>query len=62
MEELLTFEETMNYLKVSRTTLNRWLNDGKIKKLKLGEGKKGVIRIRKSEVERFLKEAEAEEL
>lgn len=38
LEELFTFEEAMNYLRVSRSTLLRMINAGKIAGHKVGSG------------------------
>jgi excisionase family DNA binding protein len=54
MDELITFTEAMQILKVSRATLNRWINSGKITKLKLGEGRRGMVRFRKEDIEKFI--------
>ena len=54
MEELKTFEETMNLLKVSRSTLNRLIKSGKIQAIKLTEGPRGAIRFRQSDIKKFL--------
>lgn len=54
MDELITFTEAMQILKVSRATLNRWINSGKITKLKLGEGRRGMVRFRKDDIEKFI--------
>jgi excisionase family DNA binding protein len=35
-EPLYTSEEVMRYLKISRTTLNRWLSTGYLKGVKVG--------------------------
>jgi excisionase family DNA binding protein len=57
MDELITFTEAMQILKVSRATLNRWVSNGKITKLKLGDGRKGAVRFRKEDIEKFLNES-----
>ena len=56
MEELKTFEETMQLLKISRSTLNRLVKNGKIQALKLTEGPRGAIRFRQSDIEKFITE------
>jgi excisionase family DNA binding protein len=56
LEELKTFEETMQLLKISRSTLNRLVKSGKLKALKLTEGPRGAIRFRQSDIENFLTE------
>ncbi len=54
LDELITAEEVMKILKISRATLNRWVKAGKIRALKLGEGKKGAIRFKKEDIENFI--------
>jgi len=54
LEELITTEEVMKILKISRATLSRWVKSGKIQALKLGEGRKGAIRFRKADIENFI--------
>jgi excisionase family DNA binding protein len=56
LEELKTFEETMQLLKISRSTLNRLVKNGKIQALKLTEGPRGAIRFRQSDIEKFITE------
>jgi excisionase family DNA binding protein len=56
LDELKTFEETMQLLKISRSTLNRLVKSGKIQALKLTEGPRGAIRFRQSDIENFLNE------
>jgi excisionase family DNA binding protein len=56
LDELKTFEETMQLLKISRSTLNRLVKSGKIQALKLTEGQRGAIRFRQSDIENFLNE------
>lgn len=51
-DELLTFKEVMDYLKVSRTTIYDWLNAGKIKAYKIGKS----VRFKRSDIEAFIKE------
>ncbi len=58
MDELITIEEAMKILKVSRITLHRWVKSGKIKALKLGEGRKGAVRFRREDIEAFLHNSE----
>ena len=57
MEELITFEEAMKLLKISRPTLNRWVRDGRIQKVKLGEGRRGTVRFRKEDIEKFINDS-----
>lgn len=54
MDELITAEEVMKILKISRATLNRWVKAGKIQALKLGEGKRGAVRFRLKDIEEFV--------
>ena len=54
MDELITAEEVMKILKISRATLNRWVKAGKIPALKLGEGRKGAVRFRLRDIEEFV--------
>ncbi|MDB5260280.1 MAG: hypothetical protein JWN37_511 [Candidatus Nomurabacteria bacterium] len=53
--EFYTRSEVATYLRVHERTIMRWLKSGALKGYKLGEGKTAVWRIRKSEVENFLK-------
>jgi excisionase family DNA binding protein len=48
--EILTTEEVANYLKVSRTTIWRWCNEGRLPAFKIGRG----WRVRRGEVERMI--------
>lgn len=54
MDELITPEEVMKLLKISRATLNRWVKAGKIRALKLGDGRKGIVRFKLADVESFI--------
>ncbi|HBF37038.1 MAG TPA: hypothetical protein DDW50_06925 [Firmicutes bacterium] len=54
MDELITAEEVMKILKISRATLNRWVKAGKIQALKLGEGRKGAVRFKLKDIEEFI--------
>jgi len=49
MDEILTVREVAEYLKLSRTTIWRWRNEGKLQAFKVGRG----WRIRRSELERI---------
>jgi excisionase family DNA binding protein len=53
--ELLTKSEVAEYFRVNERTVARWLANGNLKGYKLGTGRTAVLRIPKSEVERFLK-------
>ncbi len=50
MDEILTVKEVADYLKVSRSTVWRWCNQGKLSAFKAGRG----WRVQKEEVERFM--------
>jgi excisionase family DNA binding protein len=54
LDELITPEEVMKLLKISRATLNRWVKAGKIRALKLGDGRKGIVRFKLVDVENFI--------
>ena len=58
MEELYTVKEVAKKLKVSESTINRWVADGKLKALKLSEGRKGAVRFREEDIQNFLKSLE----
>jgi excisionase family DNA binding protein len=50
MDEILTVQEVADYLKVSRTTVWRWCNEGKLSAFKVGRG----WRIHRLEVEKVV--------
>jgi excisionase family DNA binding protein len=50
MDEILTVREVAKYLKLSRTTVWRWCNEGKLHAFKVGRG----WRIHRSEVEEIV--------
>lgn len=50
MKEILTVKEVANYLRLSRTTVWRWCNEGKLPAFKVGRG----WRIHKREVDKML--------
>jgi excisionase family DNA binding protein len=50
MDDILTAQEVARYLKVSRTTIWRWCNEGKLPAFKLGRG----WRVYRSELERVM--------
>jgi excisionase family DNA binding protein len=54
LDELITPEDVMKLLKISRATLNRWVKAGKIRALKLGDGRKGIVRFKLADVESFI--------
>ena len=49
MDKILTVPEIAQYLKVSRTTVWRWCNEGKLPAFKVGRG----WRIHRSEIEKI---------
>jgi len=50
MDEILTVREVAEYLKLGRTTIWRWCNEGKLQAFKVGRG----WRIHRSEVEKIV--------
>ncbi len=50
MDKILTVPEVAKYLRVSRTTVWRWCNEGKLQAFKVGRG----WRIHRAEVERIV--------
>ena len=50
MDEILTVPEVAKYLKVSRTTVWRWCNNGKLLAFKVGKN----WRIHRSEIEKIV--------
>lgn len=50
MDEILTVPEVAKYLKVSRTTVWRWCNDGELSAFKVGKS----WRIHRSELEKIV--------
>ena len=55
-EKLLTIHEVAKRLKLSYITIWRWTREGRLKTVKLGQGKKAPVRIPESELKRFLEE------
>jgi len=51
-EEFYTLGEVIKILKVSRTTLWRWRNEGGLRMVRIH----GVVRVRKSDLNSFLNE------
>ncbi|MCM8762986.1 MAG: helix-turn-helix domain-containing protein [Candidatus Omnitrophica bacterium] len=51
-EEILTFKEVRQYLKISRTTLYNWLHQKKIPAAKIGR----VWRFKKSKIDAWMEE------
>ena len=54
MEELFTVKEVAKKLKVAESTINRWVAEGKLKALKLSEGRKGEVRFREADIKAFI--------
>ena len=52
--ELMTMQEVVALLRVSRPTINDWVAQGHLRRVKLGPGKRGAVRFRRDEVERLL--------
>ena len=50
MDQILTVQEIADYLKVSRSTVWRWCNQGKLRAFKIGHG----WRVHRSEVEKIM--------
>jgi excisionase family DNA binding protein len=50
MNEILTIREVSDYLRLSRTTVWRWCNEGKLLAFKVGRG----WRVRKSDVDKLI--------
>lgn len=50
MDEILTLPEIAKYLKVSRTTVWRWCNEGKLQAFRLGRS----YRVHRAELERHV--------
>ncbi len=58
MDEILTVQEVANYLKVSRSTVWRWCNQGKLFAFKAGHG----WRVPRMAVERLVGQLPQEEI
>ena len=52
--EFLTLEQVAKYFRVHPRTVMRWLKQGSLKGYKLGKGKTALLRIPKSEINKFL--------
>jgi len=52
MDEILTVREVADYLKLSRTTVWRWCNRGRLPAFKVGRG----WRIHREEVEKIVRQ------
>ena len=50
MDEILTVQEVANYFKVSRSTVWRWCNQGRMTAFKVGHS----WRVHRSEVEKII--------
>lgn len=50
MNEILTVKEVASYLRLSRTTVWRWCNEGKLSAFKVGRG----WRVHRAEVQKIL--------
>jgi len=50
MDQILTLPEIAVYLKVSRTTVWRWCNEGKLRAFRVGHG----WRVHRADVERMI--------
>ncbi len=53
-DELLTASEVAHRLKVHPETVRQWVRDGRLRAIRFGNGPRASLRIRASEVERFL--------
>jgi excisionase family DNA binding protein len=52
MDDILTVREVAEYLKLSRTTIWRWCNEGRLSAFKVGRG----WRIHRLEVEKIIRQ------
>lgn len=52
--EFLTRKEAAKYFGVHQRTIDRWIENGSLKGYKLGSGRTALLRIPKSEAEKFL--------
>ncbi len=59
-EKLYTIEEVADYLKVTRQTVSRWINEGELKSIRLAPGKRGHVRISESDLKAFLEARRAD--
>ncbi len=55
--EFMTRTEVAKYFRVSERTVDRWIERKLLKGYKLGKGKTALLRIPKSEVEKFLEKS-----
>jgi len=58
VDPLLTRTEAASLMSVSISTIERRIKSGELRACKLGTGLKNAVRIRRSEVERFLSDSE----
>ncbi|MBN1273890.1 MAG: helix-turn-helix domain-containing protein [Candidatus Aminicenantes bacterium] len=56
MNDYLKKSELANLLKISQNTLNVWICKKQIPYLKLGKGKKSMVRFKREDIENWLKE------
>lgn len=54
MEEILTVQEVANYLRLSRTTVWRWCNQGKLPAFRLGRS----WRIHRTDLDYFVRQGQ----
>lgn len=54
MPTYLTIKETADILRISTRTVRRWLDAGRLEFIQRGSG---TIKIKESEIERFVKES-----
>ena len=60
LPELLTADEVAAVLRVSRPTIGKWVNEGKLRAIKFGAtSSKGTIRFRRDDIEALLSPDEA---
>ncbi len=60
MDQLLTVKQVAELLQVSESTVVRYLQGGKLKGVKLTDGKKGKWRIQPEEIQKFLNRGTAQ--
>ena len=53
-DKLWTIEEVADYCKVHHTTVRRWISDTSLRSIRLGNGKKGPLRIIERDLKDFL--------
>ena len=52
--QYLTRKQVAKIVGVYERTVDRWIKDGKLKAIKFGESKNSMVRIHKTDLERFL--------